>query len=102
MQREFLLMRSQENDARNDGRTRYASGWSAELATPEVDVTPRPQTSFASTPEGRVRAQASVTSGESGASRNRRNLSSSLPVLGRRKVIERVRPSAASRNRKRR
>ena len=47
--------------------------------TPEVAAMPLPHTSFTSAFCGSVRPQASVTSGESGASRNRRNLSWSLP-----------------------
>ncbi len=63
---------------------------------------PLPHTSFISALGGSVRAQASVTSGESGASRSRRNFSSSLPVVGRRKVKLRERALAPSRKMKRR
>ena len=64
---------------------------------------PLPQTSLTSAFCGSVRAQASVTSGDSGASRSRRNFSSSLPVVGRRnRKLPRVRPAAESRKMKRR
>ncbi len=97
-----LFTRSQVNDARNVGRTLNASACAAVVVTPVVAAIPLPQTSFTSAPAGSVRAQASVTSGESGASRSRRNLSWSLPVTGNRNARPRVRPSPPSRNSTRR
>jgi len=97
-----LLTRSHEKAARNAGRTLNASACTADVGTPVVASMPLPQTSFISAPCGSVRAQASVTSGESGASRSRRNLSWSLPVVGRRNRKPRVRPSPPSRNKTRR
>ncbi len=95
------LTRWHENVARNGGRTRKASAWSAVVATgaPWASLAatmPRPQTSLASAPAGSVRAQASVTSGESGASRRRRKRSSSLPEAGSSKASARLRPLSAS------
>src|SRR5258708_574988 len=97
-----LFTRSQENEARKVGRTRYASAWSAEVGTPEDEAIPLPHTSFTSAFGGSVRAQANVTSGESDASRRRRNFSSSLPVAASRKVKLRERALALSRKMKRR
>ena len=97
-----LFTRSHVNDARKAGRTLNASACAADVATPVVAAMPLPQTSFTSAPCGSVRAHASVTSGESGASRSRRNLSWSLPVVGSRNRKPRVRPSPASMNSTRR
>ncbi len=91
-----LFTRSHVNDARNAGRTLNASACVVVVATPVVAAMPLPHTSFTSAPCGSVRAQASVTSGESGASRRRRNLSRSLPVVGRRNRNPRERPVSPS------
>ena len=91
-----LFTRSHENDARNVGRTLNASARDADVVTPVVAAMPLPQTSFTSASAGSVRAHASVTSGESGASRSFRNRSWSLPVVGSRNRKPRVRPSSPS------
>ncbi len=91
-----LFTREHENDARNVGRTLNASARAALVATPVVAAMPRPQTSLTSALAGSVRAHASVTSGESGASRSFRNRSWSLPVVGSRNRKPRERPASPS------
>jgi hypothetical protein len=91
-----LLTRSHVNDARNAGRTRNAIVRDCAVAMPVVAAIPRPHTSLISASAGSVRAHASVTRGESGASRSRRNFSWSLPVAGSRNRKPRERPALSS------